>query len=168
MKLLSRAATPRRLVAWTAHALSRSPLPLYRAYPTQPLSAKPRQRTSLKRGAETTRRIGGKCIELDLAACRHDASTRTECALFSAGHHGPSPPASTPAKTTTPLFTRAFILLCGLMFFGYANHWIISPILPLYVNDLGGSAFVAGLALLAFSAPSVVFRPYVGQLADRF
>lgn len=75
-----------------------------------------------------------------------------------------------PEGSTTPaaLFTRPFLLLCATVCLGYANHWIIAPLLPLYVNDLGGSAFLAGLALLAFSAPSVVFRPYVGRLADQW
>ena len=54
------------------------------------------------------------------------------------------------------------------MFLGYANQWIVTPVIPLYVDDLGGSAFVAGLALLAFSVPSFTVRPFVGRLADRW
>jgi MFS family permease len=54
------------------------------------------------------------------------------------------------------------------MFLGYANQWVLTPIIPLYVEDLGGSAFVAGLALLAFSIPSFTVRPLVGHLADRW
>jgi MFS family permease len=66
------------------------------------------------------------------------------------------------------LFTRPFVLLCLAMFLGYANQWIFMPALPLYVDSLGGSAFVAGLALLAFSVPSFTVRPFVGRLADRW
>jgi MFS family permease len=66
------------------------------------------------------------------------------------------------------LVTRPFILLCSAMFLGYANQWVITPAIPLYVDDLGGSAFVAGLALLAFSVPSFAIRPFVGRLADRW
>jgi hypothetical protein len=60
------------------------------------------------------------------------------------------------------LFTRPFVLLCLAMFLGYANQWMFMPAIPLYVDSLGGSAFVAGLALLAFSVPSFTVRPFVG------
>jgi MFS family permease len=70
--------------------------------------------------------------------------------------------------TRPSLFTPSFLLLCAAMFLGYANQWILTPIIPLYVEDLGGSALVAGLALLAFSVPSFTVRPLVGHLADRW
>lgn len=54
------------------------------------------------------------------------------------------------------------------MFLGCASHWVITPIIPLYVNDLGGSAFTAGLVLLAFAVPSFTIRPLMGTLADRW
>ncbi|MDB5927094.1 MAG: hypothetical protein JWN13_6030 [Betaproteobacteria bacterium] len=54
------------------------------------------------------------------------------------------------------------------MFLGYANQWVLTPIIPLYVQDLGGSAFIAGLALLAFAVPSFTFRPFVGHVADKW
>lgn len=66
------------------------------------------------------------------------------------------------------LITRPFVLLCLAMFLGYANQWVLMPVIPLYVDDLGGSAFVAGLALLAFSVPSFTVRPYVGYVADKW
>jgi MFS family permease len=66
------------------------------------------------------------------------------------------------------LFSRPFVLLCLAMFLGYSNQWLMTPIIPLYVQDMGGSAFVAGLALLAFSVPSFVIRPYVGRIADQW
>ncbi|MBI3918230.1 MAG: hypothetical protein HY322_14635 [Betaproteobacteria bacterium] len=73
-----------------------------------------------------------------------------------------------PAGEETSLFTRPFILLCVAMFLGYANQWVLTPVIPLYVDDLGGSAFLAGLALLAFSVPSFTVRPFVGRVADRW
>ena len=66
------------------------------------------------------------------------------------------------------LFTRPFVLLCLAMVLGYANQWLVTPVIPLYVDDMGGSAFLAGLALLAFSVPSFGVRPFVGRLADRW
>lgn len=68
----------------------------------------------------------------------------------------------------TPVFTRPFVLLCVTMFLGYGNHWVLTPVIPLYVDHLGGSAFIAGLALLSFSAPSFLFRPFIGRAADRW
>ncbi len=66
------------------------------------------------------------------------------------------------------LATKPFVLLCLSMFLGYANQWVLTPVIPLYVQDLGGSTFTAGLALLAFAVPSVIFRPLVGRVADRW
>src|SRR4051794_13952205 len=54
------------------------------------------------------------------------------------------------------------------MFLGYANQWVLTPIIPLYVQDLGGSTFLAGLVLLAFAIPSFTIRPFVGHVADRW
>src|SRR5689334_24158243 len=67
-----------------------------------------------------------------------------------------------------PLANRSFIVLCIAMFLGYANQWVLTPVIPLYVADLGGSAFVAGLVLLAFAVPSFTVRPFVGNIADRW
>ena len=72
------------------------------------------------------------------------------------------------AAAPQPLATKAFVLLCVVMFFGYANFSILTPVIPLYVEELGGSAFIAGLVLLAFSIPSFTIRPFVGRLADRW
>jgi MFS family permease len=76
--------------------------------------------------------------------------------------------AQQPSRNPPSLFTGSFILLCASMLLGYANQWIFMPVIPLYVDSLGGSALVAGLALLAFSVPSFTVRPLVGQLADRW
>lgn len=72
------------------------------------------------------------------------------------------------AERQVSLFTRPFVLLCLAMILGYANQWVITPVIPLYVDELGGSAFVAGMALLAFSVPSFTVRPFVGRAADRW
>jgi MFS family permease len=66
------------------------------------------------------------------------------------------------------LASRPFALLCCTMFLGYANQWLLTPVIPLYVSDLGGSALTAGLVLLAFAIPSFTIRPLVGRIADRW
>jgi MFS family permease len=72
-------------------------------------------------------------------------------------------PASAGALATPP-----FVLLCLAMFLGYANQWVLTPVIPLYVADLGGSALMAGLVLLAFAVPSFTIRPLVGRIADNW
>lgn len=76
--------------------------------------------------------------------------------------------ASAPEGDRATLLTRPFLLLCTAMLLGYANQWIVMPVIPLYVTSQGGSALLAGLALLAFSVPSVAVRPFIGMLADRW
>jgi len=77
-------------------------------------------------------------------------------------------PRTTGVDAQPALITGSFVTLCCAMLFGYANQWVIMPAIPLYVDGLGGSAFVAGLALLAFAVPSFAVRPFVGMLADRW
>src|SRR5687768_15201420 len=64
------------------------------------------------------------------------------------------------------LWTPAFMLLCLTVLLGYAHQSMLTPLVPLYVTDQGGSAFFAGLVLLAFSVPSFLVRPFFGYLAD--
>ena len=67
-----------------------------------------------------------------------------------------------------PIWTRAFALLCLAQFFGYAQHFMLTPTLPLYISDLGGSPFVVGLVIACFAATSVVLRPLLGYWTDRW
>src|SRR5512141_1027577 len=71
-------------------------------------------------------------------------------------------------KKSESIWTRTFLLLCSAQFLGYAQHAVLTPVLPLYVTYLGGSAFMVGLVLSAFAATSVVVRPVVGHWADRW
>lgn len=66
------------------------------------------------------------------------------------------------------IWTRTFLLLCAAQFLGYAQHAVLTPVLPLYVTYLGGSAFTVGLVLAAFAVTSVLVRPVVGHWADRW
>ena len=63
---------------------------------------------------------------------------------------------------------RPFLVLCLAMFLGCSSHWVLTPTIPLYVHNLGGSAFTAGLVLLAFAVPSFTIRPLLGSIADRW
>ena len=55
-----------------------------------------------------------------------------------------------------------------MQFLGYAQHAMLSPALPLYVTQLGGSPFIVGVVLFCFAATSVLIRPAVGHWADRW
>lgn len=65
------------------------------------------------------------------------------------------------------VWTRPFTFLCIAAMLGYAHQALLTPTIPLYVDSKGGSALLAGLALLAFSVPSVSVRPWLGRLSDR-
>ena len=77
-----------------------------------------------------------------------------------------APPAVLAPAAQRSLWTPPFLLLCACVLLGYAHHALLTPIVPLYIADQGGSALIAGLALLAFSVPSFMVRPIVGHMAD--
>jgi len=66
------------------------------------------------------------------------------------------------------IWTRTFLLLCAAQLLGYAQHFMLAPVLPLYITQLGGSPFIVGLVLSCFAVTSVVVRPLVGHWADRW
>ena len=70
------------------------------------------------------------------------------------------------ANRVAALWTPSFIVLCVSVLLGYAHHALLVPTIPLYITDQGGSAALAGLALMTFSIPSFGLRPIVGKLSD--
>jgi MFS family permease len=65
------------------------------------------------------------------------------------------------------LATAPYLLMCLVACLAYANQYGLMPVIPLFVDHLGHSPFVAGLVLLAFSLPSFIVRPVLGRIADR-
>lgn len=65
------------------------------------------------------------------------------------------------------IWTRTFILLCASQLLGYAQHFMLAPVLPLFLTQLGAAPFVVGLVLACFAVTSVIVRPLVGHWADR-
>jgi MFS family permease len=74
--------------------------------------------------------------------------------------------AASTSPARAPLWTRAFTLLCITGMLGFAHQAVMTPTVPLYVDEKGGSALLAGLALLSFSVPSVSVRPWLGRFTD--
>lgn len=66
------------------------------------------------------------------------------------------------------LWTKSFISMVIGMFFLFTAFYMLYPTLPLFIKEKGGSESQVGLAMGAFMLSSVIFRPFVGALIDRF
>jgi MFS family permease len=64
------------------------------------------------------------------------------------------------------IWSPTFALLCLAQLLGYAHSALLTPTIPLYVTQLGGSPFMVGLVLASFATTSVLLRPLIGHLAD--
>lgn len=64
------------------------------------------------------------------------------------------------------IWTSTYVALCAVLFLTYVNHTVLLPVVPLYVRELGGSEFLAGVVLSSFSVASFVLRPRIGRLVD--
>jgi MFS family permease len=58
------------------------------------------------------------------------------------------------------------VLLCLATVLCYVSNYLVAVVLPLFVEDLGGSPVLAGLVFTSFSVTSFVLRPLIGHLAD--
>jgi MFS family permease len=70
------------------------------------------------------------------------------------------------AARRPPLWSPAFACLLVSVFLAYCGQQLITPTLPIYITELGGTPVTAGLILAAFSVTSFPMRPLVGYLAD--
>lgn len=64
------------------------------------------------------------------------------------------------------LWNRDFVLIILINFLVFMNHLMILSTFPFYIEYLGGSDTVAGLATAGFSIIAVVLRPAIGWLLD--
>lgn len=64
------------------------------------------------------------------------------------------------------LWTRDFILIIAINFLVFINHIMILSTFPFYVEKLGGTAAIAGLAATVFSLIAVICRPFIGWMLD--
>lgn len=66
------------------------------------------------------------------------------------------------------LWTKSFILMIVGMFFLFTAFYMLYTTLPVFIKEIGGNESQVGLAMGAFMLSSVIFRPFVGGLLDRF
>jgi DHA1 family multidrug resistance protein-like MFS transporter len=63
---------------------------------------------------------------------------------------------------------RAFFIIAGTMFISMLGMGIVTPLLPIYADQLGASPLEIGLIQAGFSIANMVSLPFVGRLSDRF
>lgn len=64
------------------------------------------------------------------------------------------------------LWTRNFVLIIVINFLVFMNHIMLLSTFPFYIESLGGSEALAGLAATLFSLVAVLCRPVVGWMLD--
>lgn len=64
------------------------------------------------------------------------------------------------------LWNKNFVLIIIINFLVFMNHLMILSTFPFYIEYLGGSEAVSGLAAALFSIIAVVFRPFIGWMLD--
>lgn len=64
------------------------------------------------------------------------------------------------------IFSKNFLGICISGFFYFSSFFILIPILPIYVDNLGGTSSEIGLVTGIFAISAVALRPYFGKLAD--
>lgn len=65
------------------------------------------------------------------------------------------------------ILTGQMRLLLAATFFFFCSLYVFTPILPVYVIQLGGSRFEASLVIATLTGCSLVLRPIVGAAIDR-
>jgi DHA1 family multidrug resistance protein-like MFS transporter len=63
---------------------------------------------------------------------------------------------------------RAFITIAGTMFISMLGMGIVTPLLPVYADQLGASPLEIGLIQAGFSIANMASLPFVGRLSDRY
>src|SRR3990172_819973 len=75
-------------------------------------------------------------------------------------------PAVLPSATSNVLWTRDFVLVCGLWLVSMVSLQLPLAAWPLYVIESGGNAADVGLVIGVYSIAAVLARPFVGRELD--
>lgn len=65
-----------------------------------------------------------------------------------------------------PLWTREFMELFLSNFFLFVSFQMLTPTLPAYVQQAGGSDFTVGLSIAMFTVTALFIRPFAGKALD--
>ena len=71
-------------------------------------------------------------------------------------------------RSRDSIYSKSFILLFGAELFGFAAFYVLLPVIPLYILDLGGTKGQAGLLLAMAGVVSLFTAPILGRLVDRW
>jgi len=67
-----------------------------------------------------------------------------------------------------PLITRPFLVVTGSALAYFAALGVVTPVLPIYVEDrLGGGGLEVGLVVGVFAVSAALLRPLAGRVGDR-
>lgn len=66
-----------------------------------------------------------------------------------------------------PLYTKNIIILLTSICLFFSSFYLLLPILPLYVQSIGGTQADTGIIIGVFTLSSVLFRPITGAFTDR-
>ena len=64
-------------------------------------------------------------------------------------------------------YGRAKVILIIIQFLVMVGFGIVIPIMPFFIGELGGGAFILGLYMSAYSIMQFFFAPFWGRLSDR-
>lgn len=64
------------------------------------------------------------------------------------------------------LWTKDFVFVIVINFLVFLNHIMLLSTFPFYIESLGGSKALAGLAATLFSFIAVICRPFIGWMLD--
>lgn len=66
------------------------------------------------------------------------------------------------------LWTRSYVLMSIGSLFLFTAFYLLLPILPLFIQDLGGLDAQVGIAVGVFTFAAVLVRPFAGGLLDQY
>ena len=66
------------------------------------------------------------------------------------------------------MLSRGFLIVGFAMMMATMGLGAATPIIPIFVGEMGGNDIARGLAYPAFTVTQLAISPFVGRLGDRF
>lgn len=70
-------------------------------------------------------------------------------------------------ESEPPLWTRSFLLVCGIHLLAYSSYAAVNPTFAVYLDTVTHSKSLVGVAFGVFTFAAVIARPLAGWLLDR-